>query len=106
MKIKNNSRKPCVVILFKVGAACRVTIDENLEPKSLILSIVARLFDAATPLITERGGVSVAVKLIRLCNGSTSSGKLFILKQNENIFTLKKKPRTESMISSAINLTY
>ena len=79
LKKKIVSRRPCVVSLFKVGAACRVTNDENFEPKFLILSIVARLFGAITPLIAERGGVSVAVKLIRRCKGSTSSGRLFIL---------------------------
>jgi len=71
--------KPCVVNLLIVGAACRVTIDENREPKFLILSNVALLFDVIPAFIVERGGISVAEKLIRLCNGSTASGKLFVL---------------------------
>jgi len=57
--------EPCVVNLLIVGAACRVTIDENREPKFLILSIVALLFDVVAPFIVAREGMSVAEKLIR-----------------------------------------
>jgi hypothetical protein len=64
-ELKKKINKPCVVNLLNVGAACRVTIDENREPKSFILSSVALLLDVLAPFIVEREGTSVAVKLIR-----------------------------------------
>ena len=60
----NESNEPCVVSLLSVGAACRVTMDENREPKCLILSRAA-LVDAAAPLMAASGGISVTDMLIR-----------------------------------------
>ena len=56
---------PCDVSLFNVGAACRVTIDENREPKFLILSSVGLLFGDVSLLIASSEGISVTEMLIR-----------------------------------------